>query len=253
MFSHVTRSVIVLLALLGTTACGAPDRTLDNVLERGVLRVGMDASYPPFESVDADGSIVGFDVDLANAIAARMGVSTEFANISYDGLYDSLQIGTVDVLISALVAAPEFYGRAAFSEPYFNIGEHLVVPTGSTITTMQHLEGNSVAVEFGSGGDVEARVWQRRLAELDIIRVDTPEAAVEAVQSGEADAALVDGITAHLAAGEGLQIASAVNEALLAVAVHPESTALLAEIDHALVAIRQDGTLQQIIERWFNP
>ncbi|MFN3761678.1 MAG: transporter substrate-binding domain-containing protein, partial [Anaerolineae bacterium] len=63
----------------------------------------MDASYPPFESIDGEGNLVGLDVDLGRELAARLGVEAHFvANLSYDGLYDALTADQVDVLISAL-------------------------------------------------------------------------------------------------------------------------------------------------------
>ena len=112
---------------------GSPD-ALERVLETGVLHVGMDASYPPFETVDGEGNLVGFDVDLARQLAARLGaahgtqVRVEFvANLPYDGLYDALAAGRVDVVASALYVDPLRMDEVAYSTASFNAGQVLVV------------------------------------------------------------------------------------------------------------------------------
>ena len=77
----------LVLVALPLTACARPDDAWDRVLETGILRVGMDASFPPFEFVAADGTLIGFDVDLARELGQRLGVEVHFvANLSYDDL-----------------------------------------------------------------------------------------------------------------------------------------------------------------------
>jgi polar amino acid transport system substrate-binding protein len=253
--------VIVLVGVLGLawivfgSKPRVEDRAWEQIQQSGVLRVGMDAAYPPFEDVNAENQIVGFDVDLANELGRRMGVEMQFINIAYDGLYDALLTGQVDILISALVAAPEFAGKANFSTPYFNLGDYLVVPLDSPIQQMDDLESHVLAVESGSGGDVEARKWERRLASLTVIRAADPGAALAAVLSGEADAALVDGVTARLGVGQHPELALAANvdESLIAAAVHPESGILLDRVNEVLDAMLADGAVSTLIETWFGP
>ena len=242
-----------LLILRGTRAEG--DKIWRQAQSSGVLRVGMDVAYPPFEYLNEHNEIVGFDVDLSHEIGQRLGLEVALVNIPYDGLYDALVTGQVDVVISALVAADEFEARADFSQPYFNAGEHLIVPAGSPIREMRDLEGRTLAVEYGSGGDVEARRWQRRLSRLAVERYPDPDSALQAVIDGEADAALVDGISARLAVGQnpGLSVAGSVTEVLFAAAAPPESFALLERLNSALAEMRRDGTLDALTEKWFGP
>lgn len=230
------------------------DRAWEQVQQTGVMRVGMDASYPPFDFIGPDGVYGGFDVDFANEIGARLGLEVVFVNIPYDGLYDALLVGNVDVLISALVAAPEFEGRAQFSRPYFNAGQYLVVPPASEFEEMADLDGHTLAVEFGSGGDVEASVWQRRLANLSVERYDEPATAAQAVADSNADAALVDGITARLIVGSNdqLELGPNITEELFAVAIHPESAQFKAEIDTIITHMINDGTIHDLTEKWFS-
>ncbi|GAB4470942.1 MAG: basic amino acid ABC transporter substrate-binding protein [Anaerolineae bacterium] len=250
------RLLVILIALLPLlSGCSrAEDRAWERVQAAGTIRVGLDAAYPPFEFIDeTSGEIAGFDVDLTREIGRRLGLEVSFVNITYDGLYDSLLIGSVDVLISALVATPDMAGKASFTVPYFNAGDHLVVPSGSPADSMEDLEGLTLAVEYGSGGDVEARAWQRRLGDLSVERLASPDEALAAVLEGRADAALVDGIAARLAVGQHpeLMIAAAVNDALFAAAVHPDSGVLLGELNRVIEEMMADGTIEGLIERWF--
>ncbi len=237
-------------------ACFSPqDSTWQRVLERGVLRVGTDASYPPFEYVDAEGQIVGFDADLLKAVGQRLGVQVELVNISYDGLYDSLITAQVDLLASALIPMPQMEEKVSYSVPYFNAGQHLVVRVGSSVRTMRDMEGRRLAVEYGSDGDAEARRWQRRLAALTVIRYADPDAALQAVIEGEADAALVDGISARLGVGQHpeLAAASAASDVLFVLVVSEDSPILLSKVNEALHEMLRDGTVEALIEKWFGP
>lgn len=247
--------LLLITALAGLlAACSPRDDVWQRVQDTGMLRVGMDASYPPFEDLDENGQPVGFDVDFARAIGEEMGVEVAFTNIAYDGLYDALVAGQVDVLISALVPAYAVESKTNFSDPYFNVGEMLVVPVGSEIEEMGDLSGYTLAVEYGSGGDVEARLWERRLADLTILRRDDPTAALGAVLSGEADAALVDGISARLGVGgnpDELALRETLNDTLYAVAVREDSAVLLDEVNEAVEALFDDDTIAALTEKWF--
>jgi cystine transport system substrate-binding protein len=117
-------------------ACARPDDAWDRVCATGILRVGMDASFPPFETIAADGTLVGFDVDLAQELGQRLGpalsgaegIEVQFvANLPYDGLYDALAVDRVDVVISALVVNPARVADFAYSTSYFDAGQVLVV------------------------------------------------------------------------------------------------------------------------------
>ena len=123
---------VIILALgavtLGQLTRGrGDDGTLEHVQATGELRVGLDASFPPFESLDANGNIVGFDPDLARAIAGKLGAEPVFVNIGFDGLYDALLADRVDVIISGLPYDPRRTQDVIYSQPYFNAGQVLVV------------------------------------------------------------------------------------------------------------------------------
>lgn len=227
-----------------------PDKPM---LPYGELRIGMDASYPPF-GVDIGGELIGLDVDLAKALAEEMGVNIRFINMGYDGLYDSLLADQADIVISALRIDPLHYNEAQYSIPYFNAGQILVRPEDSGINTMEDLEGLHLAVEFGTEGDLEARAWQRRLQELTITSYESAAAALEAVANGEADAALIDAISAGLwlRDHDGTLAAAPdpITYDLYAIAIQVHNHKLGNAINETLQRLLDNGAVTDIIKNW---
>lgn len=248
--------VVYCLSSIFLVTCGTSTHALDRVLDTGVLRIGMDASFPPFEYVDGEGNLVGFDVGLAREVAARLGVEARFiANLSYDGLYDALTAERVDAVISALYVDPSRTDAFAYSTPYFDAGQVLVMPGGAGgIGGVSDLARRTLAVEFGSEGDVVARTWSRRLVGLKVLPCQSADEALAMVAAGGADAALVDRLSALAGVGGGsglLIVGQPVTNEPYAVAVRREERGLLRAINRALAELEADGTLARLRERWF--
>lgn len=242
--------------MLLLTGCATADDSWERVQTAGVLRVGLDPTYPPFE-VDDGGNLVGLDVDLAKAIAADLGVDVQFVYFGYDGLYDALATGQVDVLISALVIIPERTRDFSYSEPYFDAGEILIVPADNeTISTMADLEGRTLAVELGSLGHVEATEWAKRVENLEILTFSTADEAMTAVQQSTADAALTDAINGrlYLRNHDGLKrLPESVTVEPFALVVRSEDEQLLTVLNQSLATLQQSGQLDQIEAHWLGP
>jgi ABC-type amino acid transport substrate-binding protein len=248
--------LMIAAALLVWRSTSAPrDRFWEQIQADGQWRVGLDASFPPFEDLDAAGQPVGFDVELAGAIAERWGVAVQFEGIGFDGLVDAVQAGRIDSAISALPYQPERTEDVAFSEPYFEAGLVLVTPSDSAaIAMVDDLAGRRLAVEWGSEGDVQARLLRRRFPDLVLLPGDTPQTALLAVAEGQADAALVDHISAlqFTAADRRVAISPKVVVPDPYVIVLPRKAPLLQEqVAEALQALRADGTLDALVARWF--
>ncbi len=230
-------------------SCSSNGRTWQRIQQSGTLRVGLDPTYPPFAQLTADG-YEGIDIDLAQALAADLGLTAEFAPFSYDGLYDALATGQVDVLISALVVEPDKSRDFAYSQPYFNAGELLILPVDSPVTKMADLNGRTLAVELGARGHVEATVWARRLPDLTILPFDTPDGALTAVSDGTADAAVIDAISGRLflKTNPHLKIAGEpVTVEPYALVVRTEDAVLLENLNASLEEMMGDGRFDQII------
>jgi ABC-type amino acid transport substrate-binding protein len=253
---HGRLLIAAAVAAIALAACSpADDVTWERARETGLLRIGMDASFPPFEAVAPDGSLVGFDVDLAREVSRRLDLEPEFvANLPYDGLYDALTAQRVDVVFSALVVNPARTADFAYSRSYFDAGEVLVLGEGEqTIQAMTDLEGHRLAVALGTQGDQAARRWARGLTDVAVVQHQTPADALNALGAGQADAALVDRVSALHAIAEGRNltiVGEPVIEVPYAAAVRRDSPRLLRAIDEALEAMDDDGTLDRLVAKW---
>ncbi len=243
--------------LLATSGCRSNSGTWERIEQGGVLRVGLDPTYPPFE-VAGETDVDGLDVDLANALAGELGLRSEFVYFGYDGLYDALSTDQVDVLISALVIVPGRMRDFAYSAPYFNAGEILIIPAESgDISGMTDLDGRVLAVELGAQGHVEGTQWAKKLADLTIQPYGSAGEALTAVSSRQVDAALVDNISGRLYLSEQptdqvpLKLVSPpVTVEPYALVVRIEDKMLLEKINEALDSLTTSGQLDLIIQRW---
>lgn len=235
--------------------CINEQSTWDQIQESGVLRVGLDPTFPPFE-VAEDQNVWGLDVDMAKAIAAELDLRPEFTYFGYDGLYDALGTKQVDVLISALVIVPERMGDFAYSDSYFNGGQVLVASKDQMISEPPDLEGRAIAVELGAQGHLLATTWQRSIPDLNIQEKDSSEEALSSVSNGDADAAVVDHVSARLHREQtpNLQI-HIIDEARepYALVVRVEDRQLLDELNQTLDKLKRTGKLESIINSWLDP
>jgi polar amino acid transport system substrate-binding protein len=230
-----------------------PDEAWARVQSTGVTRFATEASYHPFAGLGSDGVFYGLDIDLAREVARRIGVRAEFIAVGIDGLYDVLRVGQADASISALPIDPARNGLWAYSRPYFDAGLVLVTREQTWPQSLDDWAGRMVGVALGSDGDAWLRFQQRRIAGIGSRQFDSGDDAVQAVNDGQVDAAIIDGVTARqaLAAQPGdLLIVSQLTTEPYAVAVWGESRDLLAAIDDALESMARDGTLDRIVDEW---
>lgn len=248
----------VALALAGwlilRTGGPAMDETWLRMQERGSWRVGMDPSFPPFETLDAEGAPVGYDVDLAREIAAEWGLEAEIVAIGYDSLLDALLVDRVDAVISAFPYNARMTKDVHYSPPYFEAGVRMVVGVGAAYEEVGDLEGGTVAVEWGSRGDAIARRLQREGAGFTRLPFESTEKAIEALLSGASNALLIDGVTLRLAQGEGKRIravGAVLDEDPYVIAVSIEAPKLQSALLQALAALAEEGRMELLEERWF--
>ena len=160
------------------------------------LRVGMELSYPPFEMTDRQGRPSGVSVELARALAHRLGRELVIENIAFDGLIPALKTGRIDCIISSMTATPERRRSIAFSIPYVRTGLALLVAAKSPVRTAADLDaaGRVVAVKKGTTGHQWASTTLRRAR---LLVLDKEAAAVLEVSQGKADAFVFDPLSVH--------------------------------------------------------
>ncbi len=255
--------LLLVVAALSLARGQGDDGTLDRVQASRTLRVGLDASFPPFESLDAAGNVVGFDADLARAIAAQLGAEPVFVNVGFDGLYDTLLAGRADVVISGLPYDPRRTRDIHYSTPYFNAGQVLVVRADDTaIAGSQSLAGQTVAVEWGSQADMEARRLKQTVAGLTILSQPTALDALKALVAGprpggrgrQADAAIADAVSVYQFIGKDggqVRIVETLTDEPYVVACRIGSRRLAEAVNQALANLRESGALETLRAKWF--
>ncbi len=233
----------------------ARDRTWQTMQSRGTWRVGLDPSFPPFEMLDANGQIIGFDVALAQDLAALWGLDVALVPIGFDSLLDAVRTGQVDSVVSAYPYDPRLTRDVRFSTPYFEAGIRLAVRDDSTLQTVEELADHTVAVEWGSMGDMVGRRLQRTQPLLELAQFATPDEAVQALLADPTiDALLVDNVTLRQAQASGAVI-HAIGPALesnpYVIVMGRTASELQHHVEEGLATLQAQGTLDALADEWF--
>jgi polar amino acid transport system substrate-binding protein len=229
-------------------------------LEDGTLQVLSDIAYAPIEFYEAGtNEATGLDVDLANALAEKLGVEVEFINTGFDGIIPALLAGDGDVIMSAMTITTEREAEIDFI-PYINVGTGTLVAAGNPegIAALEDLCGLTVAVQEGT-------IQQDMLDELnagdcsdnqmEVVTFDQNPLAVEELRVGGADAVLADFPVALNDANESdgeLEVVGDQFPTLMpyGIGLSKESTELRSALEDALQEIRDDGTYESILAEW---
>jgi polar amino acid transport system substrate-binding protein len=218
-----------------------------------LLRVGMDLSYPPFETIGPDGQPSGISVDLARALSAHLGRTLVVENIPFTGLIPALKSGKIDVIISSMTATPERAKSVAFSDPYLTTGLALLVPEASTAGSLADIDqpGQTIVVRQGTTGEVFARANVRQ---AKILTLEKENACVLEVAQGKAGAFIYDQMSvfqnARRHAGKVRALLSPLQQESWAVALQPEDAELLGQVNAFLAKFRADGGFDELANRY---
>nr|MBC7244435.1 amino acid ABC transporter substrate-binding protein [Chloroflexota bacterium] len=235
---------------------GGTDPTWEQIQKSGVVRVGMDATYPPFEVQDEFGRFYGYDVDLVEELARRWGVRAEFINIHFDGLYDALLTGKCDLLVSALPYDETLTEDVLYSPSYFNAGLLLAVREGERrIASVNSLGDKRVGVSLGSAGHLEARrIQEQACIPLQIVPFASSWEALQALRAGEVNAAIVDSVSAYCFVHDpgGIRyLKKFLSDEQYVIAMRPDSGYLWKRIADELAHMKKEGFLLTLQEKWF--
>jgi len=230
-------------------------------LQDGVLQVGADIAYAPMEFFEEGTTTpLGVDIDLGEALAEELGVQAEFINTGWDGIIGALKIERFDVIMSSMTITEERSKEIDFV-PYFSAGTDILVPEGNpeNIAGIEDLSGLTVAVQVGTiqVGQLNAAnedFKEAGKAEIDILIFDLNPLAVEQVRLGRADAVLADSPVAandaRLSEGELEVLGLAIESAPYGIGLRKEATELKAAIEDALQKMIDDGTYDDILDKW---
>lgn len=231
---------------------GATPEPEVTTLEEGILTVGTDMPYAPFEYREG-GEVRGFDADIINEIATRIGLETDWVDSPFDTIFTDLASGQFDVVISGATITPEREEQVNFSIPYFASLQALTVQEDSGIATFDDVgEGHVVSVQSGTTGELWAE--ENLVPQGAEIRAfpDYPP-VYNALEAGQVDAVVYDesSAVAEVADRPGLELVDTVDtDEAYGIAVDPNNPDLLDAVNEALQGMIDDGTYDQIYEAY---
>ena len=152
-----------------------------------VLVMGTNATFKPFEYKDG-GQVVGFDVELAQAIAKDMGKELKIEDMSFDGLLPALESGQIDMAVAGMSVTSEREKNALFSDPYYQASQRIIVPKNSKIANKYQLEHKKIAVQLGTTGDQAAS----KIKGAQVVQFPAAPNALQELAAGKVDAAVID-------------------------------------------------------------
>lgn len=243
------RSLLAALALLCVTTTAAWAKP---------LIVASDATWPPFEMIDANKKVAGYAPDYITAVAKEAGLEVEVRNTAWDGIFSALGSGQCDIIASSVTITEERKANMAFTDPYFENYQALVVPKDSPIKTIADLKGKAVGGQIGTTGMIYTqRLNKEQGLNIALKNYDEVGLAMEDLRLGRIDAVMCDDRVAKFYAerkegySEKMHIALITDEVeYFGFAVRKGDTALLAKLNEGIAAVKAKGIDQELVAKW---
>ncbi|HEY3368505.1 MAG TPA: basic amino acid ABC transporter substrate-binding protein [Symbiobacteriaceae bacterium] len=225
--------------------------TLDKIKKDGKLVIGTSPDYPPFESLDKDNKVIGFDIDLMQEIATKLGVKLDVQQLGFDTLIAALNAKKFDVMAAGVSVTEERKKSVDFSKPYL-IGSDAVVvhkDNNDKLTKLEDLKGKKVAVQIGT-------VQADNVKKIDGIVVKEYNLfteAASAVSAKQADALYLHVVVAKafVNADKNLKIAFELKAEDTAYALRKDTPDLTAFVNQTLDELQKSGKFDQLVQKWF--
>ena len=216
----------------------------------GVLTMSTNAAFPPYEMTADDGSFEGIDIEVAGAIAEKLGLELQVDDMDFDAALLAAQTGKSDMVMAGVTVTEDRQTVMDFSDTYANGIQVVIVPEDSAIATIDDLQGKMIGVQRGTTGD---SYCSDDFGDENVTKYDNGLTAVQALMNGQVDAVVIDNAPAQefVEANPGLKILDTeyANEEY-AIGVAKGNTQLLDAINGALAELTEDGTIQAIVDKY---
>ena len=246
---QIGRPFWLLVIIIILAACGAKEATKDGIklVEEGTFNFAASGEFNPFSVTNDDGSMSGFDIDVAEAVAKQLGLEPVQHKFKFGGIVEGVKSGRFDAAVASHSISEERLKAVNFSTPYYYSGPQIYVRPDSVVETLDDLNGLEIAVAKGT--------TYSEIAEpitSNIKFYDSDVVALEALSKGKHDAVITDFVTGKEAIGAGMNI---VGKELLgkseqAIAIAKDNEALLEQVNKALETLRENGTLAEISNKY---
>ncbi|AYD41056.1 amino acid ABC transporter substrate-binding protein [Clostridium fermenticellae] len=257
-FILVTLTLFIFSILFAgcTTTNQSKDASWDDIKQKGQFVVGLDDSFPPMGFKDDKGQIVGFDIDLAKEAAKRMGVKVVFKPVQWDGVLLSLKNKDIDVIWNGLTITDKRKQQIAFSKPYLQNKQIIVVKNDSTIKNKKDLAQKKVGLQLGSSSETALKADNTTLKSLKEVKKysDNTEALMD-LKDGRVDAVVADEVVARYYINKTKGVYKVLNDDFkkeeYGVGIRKTDISFKEKLDKALDDMKKDGTVNKISQKWF--
>jgi ABC-type amino acid transport substrate-binding protein len=263
---RLTRIVLVLIASLvlavAAVGCGDDDDDDDggggsgtaaelDLIKDGTLTVASDIPYPPFEQGDPP-DYEGFDIDLINEVATRLDLETEVKDLPFDALLQGQGGGRYDVAIAATTITPAREKKVDFSDPYFNSEQSLMVRVDGDIKSIDDVTSETI---IGAQDATTGETYANENTDADVRPFQESDDANQALANGQVDAVLNDLPTTEAVAEDNpdLEVVQTFDTGEeYGIIFGQDQDTLLEQVNSALQEIKDDGTLDELYQKWFS-
>lgn len=245
--SLTRRTVIALAAAIGLSSGAFSAYAAD------VLNVGSYPNNPPFEFKNADGTFEGFEVDIVNEAAKRIGMTTNIADYGFQALFAATSSGRIDVAISSITITKERLNSQSFTQPYYDSDMGIATKVDSPLKSLEDLKGKTIGVLSGSTGDKWTRENKDKYGFGDIKGYNSQQECMLDLNAGRVDASISDvpGMQYLFTKMKGLTVKDHIKTGEQYGLMMTKDHKLLKKLSDAIGEMKKDGTLAAIHKKWF--
>ena len=217
------------------------------------LTVGANVGNVPWEFQDDSGDVVGFEIDLVEAVAERLGDTVAIENIPFNGLFSAVQSGRIDIAVSSITITDERLQSVSFAQPYYDSDQSLTVRADSGIASLDDLDGKVVGVDTGSTGDMWATENGGQYGVGDIRRYEGLAPAMLDLQAGRIDGYVSDipALLYYTKDKPDLEVVQRIETGEKYSMMFAKDAALAGEVNEVLTALKEEGVIAELHEKWF--
>jgi len=257
LFKILLFAVLICICVTSFSSCQAKGKTLAEVKKAGKLTIATSPDFPPFESLQSDGTVVGIEIDIMNEICKKLGVNLEVKQMSFDSVLPAITSGKYDVGVSGITVTESRKKNSLFTNPYCLAAQAIVVLSGSNIQTKADLAGKKVSVQTGT--TAESYCMENGYS---VLSYESNSDAENAVVTAKVDAWVIDDLTAadmvktYNAENTDKQLvilSEAMTTEPYAFAFTFGSTDLVEEVNMILKEMNDSGKIAEIFEKYEAP